>query len=118
MSECGDGERVVQAVADLLAEHTVGFAAGARTLPSLRNGRPVHPSSLMRWARTGVRTTDGRVVRLEAIRLASRWVTSTEAIARFVARLTAAPAVELARTPAARRRASDEAARELARKGA
>jgi hypothetical protein len=118
MSECGEAGRAVRAVTDLLAEHTMGFAAAARQLPRLRGGRPVHPSTLTRWATAGISAADGRVVRLEAVRVASRWVTSSEALSRFIADLTAAPGVELVRTPAARRRASEDAARELARKGA
>jgi hypothetical protein len=61
----------------------------------------------------------GRVVRLEAARLAGRWLTSAPALARYAAAQT--PAVETEtpapRTPAQRRRASERAARELERVG-
>jgi hypothetical protein len=38
----------------------------------------------------GVRAANGEVIRLEAVRAGSRWLTSVEAIARFYERLTAA----------------------------
>jgi hypothetical protein len=36
----------------------------------------------------GTKAPDGRVVRLEAIRLGGRWLTSVEALQRFAAALT------------------------------
>ena len=67
-----------------------------RHLPLGRNGRPVHPLTVLRWIRQGVRG-----VRLEALKLGGRWVTSKEALARFMARLsnpseTASPPVPTA----------------------
>jgi hypothetical protein len=67
-----------------------------------------------RWILDGVRTPHGKV-RLEAIRLGGRWLTSVEALERFAARQT--PELEdrplLPRTPVARRRASERAERKL-----
>jgi Protein of unknown function (DUF1580) len=52
-------------------------------LPLGRNGRPIHPSTILRWIHQGIRG-----VRLEAMRLGGRWMTSEEAIARFLQRLS------------------------------
>jgi hypothetical protein len=54
-----------------------------RHLPRGRGGRPVHLLTVLRWIRQGVRG-----VRLEALKLGGRWVTSREALARFMARLS------------------------------
>jgi hypothetical protein len=73
----------------------------------------------MRWILTGVRTPSG-LVRLEAARAGGRWFSSLEAVERFITAQTpdlnnqaqAAP-----RSPSARQRAADRAARELEQLG-
>jgi hypothetical protein len=104
---------------DLRTESTLSLSQAARLLPPSRCGRPVTLSCLLRWVLNGVRTPNG-VVRLEAIRLGGRWITSHEALARFADRQTprleedSRPAV---RTPTQRRRASEQAAKELSKVG-
>jgi hypothetical protein len=105
---------------DLAAESTLSLAAAARTFPPGRGGRPTSLSCVLRWVLTGCRAPDGSLVRLEAVRLGGRWVTSREAIQRFADRLTPLFAVEPALAPRAsarRQRASERAARELDRAG-
>jgi hypothetical protein len=74
---------------------------------------------LFRWIRRGVKRADGTVVKLEAVRLGSRWITSREALSRFVASLTNpdSPSIDPPRTPGQRRRASERAAERLAELG-
>jgi len=64
------------------------------------------------------------VVKLEAVRVGGRWLTSKGAVARFVSALTTAadpnttsPPPQI-RTPAARQRAAEAAAAKLQRMGA
>ena len=45
----------------------------------------------MRWITRGTRTPDGRVVKLEAVRAGSRWLTTAEAVGRYIERLTPEP---------------------------
>lgn len=101
-----------------LSEKLLSLADAAKFLPAGRRGRPVSISCLLRWIVVGVRTPSGKV-RLEAIRVGSRWLTSSEALERFADRLTPrfddAPARP--RTTAKRRRASERAERELAQNG-
>lgn len=52
-------------------------------LPPRRDGKPLQVASVYRWIHEGVRASDGRV-RLEAVRCAGRWLTSKEALQRFV----------------------------------
>jgi Protein of unknown function (DUF1580) len=99
---------------DLAAEQLLSLAHAAHKLPAGRSGAPVSPSCLFRWIRDGVKTPDGNV-RLEAIRMGGRWLTSVEALKRFAARQT--PDMnqepEFPRSAAARRRESERAARRL-----
>jgi hypothetical protein len=77
-------------VIDLSSEATLGLQEAAKILPPFRLGRPVSYPSVLRWIIQGAKSLDGRVVRLEAVRVGSRWVTSKEALQRFAERLTAA----------------------------
>src|SRR5216683_2618673 len=63
---------------DPLTEETIPFAEAARRLPLLRADRPVHPSTLWRWASHGLRG-----VRLETLRIGGTTCTSLEALQRF-----------------------------------
>jgi hypothetical protein len=109
-------------VIDLAVETAIPLKDAARLVPPGRNGRKTHLSTLIRWITIGARSPAGERVRLEAVRLGGRWLTSREALQRFAAALTPvadcppAPAPP-PRTPAARRRATERAGRELERLG-
>jgi hypothetical protein len=68
----------------LLGESLISLAQAARLFPPNRQGKPVHVTTLQRWVLDGIRG-----VHLEAARAGGRWVTSREAVARFLAALTA-----------------------------
>ena len=103
---------------DLTSEIPLSLAAAARLVPAARNGKKTHLSTLLRWILQGVRLPSGEVVRLEAIRLGSRWMTSKAALQRFAERQT--PKVGVVptptsglRSPACRQRDSERAAADL-----
>jgi hypothetical protein len=103
---------------DLPKEHTLSLAQATHEplFPPGRNGAKPSLSCILRWILTGVKGPTGQFIRLEAVRLGGRWITSREAIQRFAERLT--PQLELEpppdkRTPAQRRRASEQAEAEL-----
>jgi hypothetical protein len=104
---------------DLTRENLLSLAQAARRFPPFRLGRPVSPSCVWRWCRQGVKAPGASVVRLEAVRVSGRWLTSAEAISRFVARQTPAGDNEVSaptpppRTPGQRRRGNERAARVL-----
>jgi Protein of unknown function (DUF1580) len=103
---------------DLIHEEIFSFAKATHLIPPARNGKKTHISTLLRWATKGAKGPDGTIVRLEALRLGGRWVTSREAIQRFMERLT--PRVDVEAQPAPRspgQRASERAAEELRRRG-
>jgi hypothetical protein len=105
---------------DLSTETPVPLADAAKLIPPARSGKRTHLSTLLRWILTGATGPDGSRVRLEAVRLGNRWMTSRSALQRFVAALTprldAQPA-EGQRCHSHRRRASERAASELERRG-
>jgi hypothetical protein len=67
---------------DLKVERGISVPQAARSIPPTRLDKPVHPSTIVRWILHGVRG-----VRLEAVRVGGRWVTTHEAIERFSAAL-------------------------------
>jgi hypothetical protein len=92
----------------------------ARRVPRTRQDRPVTIGCLVRWIADGVRGPDGQRIRLEAARLAGRWITTPGAIRRFVQAQTprvGGTTTPISRTPAQRTRASQRAERELERAG-
>jgi hypothetical protein len=109
---------------DLAKEQGIGLSEATKLYPSCRNGRPTHISTPLRHITKGVRLSNGVVVRLEGARLGSRWITSVEAVQRFMERLTAG-ALESAtgensppvRTFRQRRRELDRVDRELDKAG-
>jgi hypothetical protein len=102
---------------DLGTETPLSLAAATRLIPPGRNGKATALSTLLRWILRGAKASDGQTVRLEAIRLGGRWMTSTAALQRFAERLTPQldPTPAVVRSPAARGRASERAGRELDR---
>jgi hypothetical protein len=106
-------------LAEIEAGEGESLARAARRFPSARQGKAVTLSCLLRWVTSGVFGPDGRRVKLEAARLAGRWITTPGAIRRFVAAQTPRLCGEAPtpRTPARRQRASDQAAKELDRIG-
>jgi hypothetical protein len=67
---------------DPFTEGTIPFSEAARRLPRMRNGRPVSPATLWRWASHGLRG-----VRLETVRVGGTTCTSLEALRRFFERI-------------------------------
>lgn len=105
---------------DTTTETLLTLSQAARLLPPSRHGSPVTLSCLLRWVLTGIRLPDGAVVRLEAVRLGGRWLTSREALQRFAVAQTPRlddPSQRAPRSPGARTRASQRAARALERLG-
>ena len=98
----------------ILAEGSISLSAAARLLGSHRQGRPTHPSTISRWAQRGYRLPGGQTVRLEAVRVCGKLVTSRPAVIRFIAAQQPAStreSVPPVRTPAQRQQAAEAAAR-------
>ncbi len=80
-------------MSSVLHEPHISPTALARQTRTEESSRGVHAATIIRWITRGVRVK-GQVIKLEALRLGGRWVTSTQALDRFMARLTAASAGE------------------------
>jgi hypothetical protein len=107
-------------ITEIAAGTGLGLAEAARRFPPFRAGRPVNPSTVFRWATLGVSRAGGARLRLEAARVGGRWLTSVQAIERFIRAQTphlgaAAPRRE--RTQRKRERAADRAGKQLERMG-
>jgi|SRR5579864_1707896 len=107
-------------MSNLLNEQLLSLSMAAKKIPPYR-GRRTNPSTIFRWIKTGVNLAGGHILKLEAIRIAGRWVTSAEAIERFVAAQNQptddAPLQQSPRTPGQRRRASERAGKQLEKLG-
>jgi hypothetical protein len=105
---------------DITAESVLSLNQAARELPPGRGGRPVSLGCILRWVLEGAKAPDGKRVRLEALRMGGRWITSRESLQRFAEaltpRLSDAP-MSSPRTPGRRQKAADRAARELEKVG-
>jgi hypothetical protein len=100
-------------------EPTIGVAEVARQFPASRGSGRVHPQTIVRWIQKGVRAANGERIKLEAIRVGYRWMTSEAALKRFLMASTVIePETAALRTPAQRHRASEEAGAQLEKVGA
>jgi len=107
-------------VFDLTAESTLSLSQAADLLPPGRGGARPTLGCVLRCVLKGAKSPSGELVRLEAIRLGGRWLTSREALQRFAERLTPlldGEPLASPRTLNQRRRASERAARELEQMG-
>jgi hypothetical protein len=100
---------------DLNTEHVISLTEAARHLPRRRAGKRPHVSCLNRWSTGGCRG-----IVLESIQVGGTRCTSREALARFLEALTLASPIgpQMAvRSPTKRRRAAEQAMRDLQREG-
>jgi hypothetical protein len=74
----------------LLSETLLSLAQASEHLPPFRLGKRVTREAIKLWITRGIRLPDGERLRLEAVRIGGRWVTSLEALARFAERQTRA----------------------------
>jgi hypothetical protein len=81
----------------ILDEDTIDLTEAARILGP--KGRPSSLAKVCRAINPGVMAEDGERVLLEAVRNGGCWLTSRQAIARFVARLTEAALSQDRRRP-------------------
>jgi hypothetical protein len=106
-------ERLLAEIADGQGEP---LSRARLRFPSFRKGAEVSLSCLLRWILDGARGHDGEPVKLEAARLAGRWITTPAAIARFVGAQTPNLSTEPTPdpgTPTQRQRAAARAGKAL-----
>ena len=60
----------------LLDEELISVQDLPARLPPAKSGRRLHRAAVWRWVSNGLRLADGSRVRLEALRMGRRWVTS------------------------------------------
>jgi hypothetical protein len=105
---------------DLAVEQAYPLHEALKFVPPSRGAKRTHLSTLLRWILTGVKGPEGELIRLEAVRLGGRWVTTREALQRFAERLTPNLQLKPASRPRAavtQQRASGRAAKRLQKMG-
>ncbi len=80
----GGGVTPPTPTARLLAEGLISLSRAAALFGEFRGGKRTHTSTVSRWCLAGVRLREGRVVKLEHIRLGNRLATTAQAVVRFV----------------------------------
>ncbi len=79
---------------NLLSERPISIAVARRQhIPKIDN-RPISPATGYRWIKKGVLAGDGTRVRLSAVRIGRKYMTTAEAVQRFLAELTRRSSVE------------------------
>ena len=73
---------------DIMGDDTLTLAEACRVLPRGRRGARPHLSTLIRWIIDGSVARDGRRVRLSAVRVGGKWITSRVALREFSEALT------------------------------
>jgi Protein of unknown function (DUF1580) len=100
----------------ILDETTISLHEAAAQFPGRCPGKKLNFSTVWRWVLKGV-TANGQVVKLQAVRLGSRWITSKEAIRRFSEALTPTntntQVEKSGRTPSRRARDNSAAKKQL-----
>ena len=71
-------------------------------IPRRRGAARIHPSTVHRWMRRGIRARSGHRIRLECLRVGSRLLTSEEALTRFFEEVAKADAEYFDRPDVAR----------------
>lgn len=103
---------------DVLKETLLTTTQAAKAWPCSREGKKTHPQTILKFINHGAKSHDGRIAKLEAVRMGGHWVTSAEAIQRFAEALTGQVTVKAqVRTPSARLRKAEKDGRELAKAG-
>jgi hypothetical protein len=98
----------------LLDETLVTLSQSARRVPGYRRDAPTNPSTIWRWITSGVALPDGTRIRMEAVRCGNRWLTSAEALARFVEAQTVAALSSGSPTPTDKSKFLDDGRRQTA----
>lgn len=112
-------EAVPQILSEVEAGEGISLSQAAKQIPG-PTGKGLDPSTCFRWTTTGARSATGERVKLEALRVGGRILTTQAAVRRFLLALThgtTAP-TPAPRSPATRQRAAERAGRELERMGA
>jgi hypothetical protein len=113
-----------QVLTEIQAGEGLALSAAGRLFPAHRGNGTLDPSTIFRWVTRGSRSAEGRVVKLEGVRVGGRWLTSRGAVTRFVAALTGAmdltatTSTPSPQTPAARLLAAERATAALKKLGA
>ena len=72
-------------------QHALTFAQAAKLLPKGTEGRRIHPTTIWRWARRGVRAADGTRIRLRITKIGGRNYVVLQELENFFRQLSRLP---------------------------
>jgi len=108
---------VPQVLREIQAGDRVSLTQFGQRFPAAKGAEgTVNSSTVFRWVTRGVVGPNGDRIKLEAVRIGGRWLTSEAATNRWIIAMTpggSTNTVEPPRSPAARTRASENAGRQL-----
>jgi ATP:corrinoid adenosyltransferase len=124
MAEFTLPDETSQVLSEIQTGSGISLSTTSKMFPNHRGKGTADPSTVFRWVTKGTKTMVGKFVKLEAVRVGGRWLTSKEAVVRFVAALTSAATPTASNNPntnprnSARQKESEEAAKLLEQMGA
>jgi hypothetical protein len=68
---------------EVFGEKMLSISQAASSLPSVRGRKKPHPNTIIRWAKTGIKSKSGKIIRLEIFRVGGTTCTSVDALRRF-----------------------------------
>jgi hypothetical protein len=78
----------------LTSSRRLSIAQAARLYGEFEDGKPTSPETVIRHIKKGCIGPDGSRVHLQGFKLGGRWVTTVDAVERFIAALTIIPAAQ------------------------
>src|SRR5262249_40842843 len=96
-------------------EQAITSREAAKLYGSSRDGRPTHASTIVRHILKGTKLPSGEVVRLEGGKIGKKWITTRQAVQRYVDTLTRVALAETEPADAPTPAISPRRQRELAR---
>jgi hypothetical protein len=100
---------------DIDQEQAITLREAARLYGSSRGGRPTHASTIVRHIVKGTKIPGGEVVRLEGGKIGKKWITTRQAVQRYVDTLTRVALAETETAEATTATVSKRRQQELAR---
>lgn len=84
---------------EVFGEEILSISQAAHNLPAVRGGKKPHPNTIIRWAKSGIKSKSGKIIRLEIFRVGGTTCTSVNALRRFFDRLNDTEPANLTQLP-------------------
>jgi len=72
-------------------DELISLTTAAKLFPGSRGAARTHPATITRWILTGLRRTDGKIIKLAGARMGYRWFTTIKALNELSGELSSIP---------------------------